>query len=81
MNISRLFVLRPVGSRLLDALIASCTFCSAMSRLSARSNCKVMTEAPAELFEVICCRPGISPSCTSSGAVTVVAITVGLAPG
>ena len=38
-------------------------------------------EAPAELLEVICCMPGISPSCTSSGAVTVVAITVGLAPG
>src|SRR5258707_2929933 len=29
---------------------------------------------------VICCSPGIWPSCTSSGAVTVVDITSGLAP-
>jgi hypothetical protein len=40
-----------------------------------------MTDAPAELADVICVRLGISPSCTSSGAVTVVAITWGLAPG
>ena len=31
------------------ALIAACTSCSAMSRLRLRSNCRVMTEAPAEL--------------------------------
>jgi len=61
--------------------MASCTFCSAMSRFTARSNCSVMTEAVAELDEVICCRPGIWPSWTSSGAVTVVDITCGLAPG
>ena len=30
------------------ALIAACTCCSAMSRLSARSNCKVTTDEPAE---------------------------------
>ena len=45
------------------------------------ANCSVMIDAPAELLEVICCKPGISPNCTSRGAVTVVAITVGLAPG
>jgi hypothetical protein len=61
--------------------MACWTFCSATSRFSDRSNCSVMTEAPSELYEVICCKPGISPSCTSSGAVTVVAITSGLAPG
>ena len=40
-----------------------------------------MTEAPAELTELIWLRPGICPSCTSSGAVTEDAITSGLAPG
>jgi hypothetical protein len=40
-----------------------------------------MTELPAELVEVIWLRPCNSPHCRSSGAVTVVAITSGLAPG
>jgi hypothetical protein len=52
-----------------------------MSMLSARSNCNVMTELPNELVEVICLRPGIWPNCRSSGAVTDVAMTSGLAPG
>jgi len=34
-----------------------------------------MIDAVAELDDVICCNPGICPSCTSSGAVTVVDIT------
>ena len=37
--------------------------------------------APNELVDVICLRPGICPNCRSSGAVTAVAITSGLAPG
>jgi hypothetical protein len=72
---------KPVGSRLLAALMACWTSCSAISRLSARLNCKVMTDALAELADVIWVRLGIWPSCTSRGAVTVVAITCGLAPG
>ena len=40
-----------------------------------------MTEAPAELVDDICFRPGISPSWRSSGAVTEEVITSGLAPG
>ncbi len=46
-----------------------------------RPNCRVMTEAPAELTEVIWLRLGIWPNCTSSGAVTEDVITSGLAPG
>ena len=46
-----------------------------------RLNCKVMTELPAELVDVICLRPGTWPNCRSSGAVTDEAITSGLAPG
>jgi hypothetical protein len=40
-----------------------------------------MIELPSELVDVICWRPGTSPSCRSSGAVTDEAITDGLAPG
>ena len=40
-----------------------------------------MTEVPPELVEVIWLKPCSSPNWRSSGAVTVVAITVGLAPG
>jgi hypothetical protein len=40
-----------------------------------------MTEHPAELVEVIWARPGICPNWRSSGAVTLVAMTSGLAPG
>ena len=52
-----------------------------MSRLRLRLNCRVMTEAPAELADDIWFRPGISPNCRSSGAVTEDVITSGLAPG
>ena len=41
----------------------------------------VMIEAPPELAEVIWLRPGISPNCRSSGAVTDEVMTSGLAPG
>jgi hypothetical protein len=44
-------------------------------------NCKVMTEAPPELVEAICVKPGICPNCRSKGAVTEEAMTSGLAPG
>ena len=40
-----------------------------------------MTEVPPELVEVIWLNPCISPNWRSSGAVTVVATTSGLAPG
>ena len=52
-----------------------------MSRLRLSPNCSVMTEAPAELIELIWRKPGIWPSWTSSGAVTDEVITSGLAPG
>ena len=58
-----------------------CTSCSATSMLRLRLNCRVMTELPSELVEVICCRPGTWPNCRSRGAVTEDAITSGLAPG
>ena len=41
----------------------------------------VMTEAPPELVDDICDRPGIWPNWRSSGAVTFDVITSGLAPG
>ena len=72
---------RSAGSRLLPALIDACTSCSATSRLWVRLNCRVTTDAPAELTEVIRSRPDIWPNWRSSGAVTVWAITSGLAPG
>jgi len=40
-----------------------------------------MTDAPAELADVIWFNPGICPSCRSSGAVIDDVITSGLAPG
>ena len=46
-----------------------------------RSNCRVMTEAPAEERELICTRPDMVPNWRSSGAVTTEAITSGEAPG
>jgi hypothetical protein len=63
------------------ALIAAWTSCSATSMFSSSSNCKVMTEPPLELVEVICFRPGTWPNCFSSGAVTDEAMISGLAPG
>ena len=58
-----------------------CTSCSATSMFRLRLNCRVMTELPSELVEVICCKPGTCPNWRSSGAVTDEAITSGLAPG
>ena len=48
---------------------------------SARVNCKVITDAPAELVEDIWLKPGIWPNCFSSGAVMAEVMTSGLAPG
>ena len=72
---------RSVGSRLLPALMAACTSCSATSSDRPSEKRRVMTEAPPELVEIIWLRPGIWPNWRSSGAVTVVDITSGLAPG
>ena len=44
-------------------------------------NCSVITEAPAELVDVIWFSPGIWPNCRSSGAVMDEAATSGAAPG
>ncbi len=72
---------RSVGSRLVAALIAACTCCSATSMLMSRLKRRVITDAPPELVEAICVRPGICPNCRSRGAVTALVITSGLAPG
>ena len=72
---------RSCGRRFEQALIAACTPCSATSSGTARSNCSVITEAPPELVDSICFRPGVWPNWRSSGAVTDEAITSGLAPG
>ena len=48
---------------------------------SARLNCSVMTEAPAELVEDIWFRPGICPNCFSSGAVIAEVIDLGARAG
>src|SRR3982751_1551459 len=63
------------------ALIAACTSCSATSISRLKVNCSVITEAPSELVDRIWFRPGTSPSCRSSGAVTEEATTDGLGPG
>src|SRR5690606_4358191 len=72
---------RSLGSRLLAALIAAWTSCSATSRFTSSVKRRVITEAPPELVEDICERPGICPNWRSSGAVTALVITSGLAPG
>jgi len=72
---------RSLGSRLEAALIAACTSCSATPSSTVRPNCSVITEAPPELVELICLRPGIWPRRRSSGAVMVRAVTSGPAPG
>ena len=61
--------------------MAACTSCSAISSERLRPNCSVITDAPAEEFDVIRTNPGIWPNWRSSGLVTVRAITSGLAPG
>ncbi|MDT4860398.1 hypothetical protein FQZ97_949570 [compost metagenome] len=53
---------RSSGSRLLAPLIAACTSCSATSRCTSRLKRRVITEAPAELLEDICCKPAIWPN-------------------
>ena len=63
------------------ALIAACTCCSATSIWYSSTNWSVMSEAPNELVDVICLRPGSWPNWRSSGEVTDDAITSGLAPG
>ena len=52
-----------------------------MSSDKSRLNCKVSTDAPAELVEDIWFKPGIWPSWRSKGAVTEDSITSALAPG
>ena len=51
-----------LGRKVCAALIAAWTSCSATSMFSSRLNCRVMTEAPKELLEVIWLRPGSSPN-------------------
>jgi hypothetical protein len=61
--------------------MADCTSSSATSIFRVRLNCSTITEVPPELVDVIWLKPWSSPNWRSRGAVTVVAITVGLAPG
>ena len=61
--------------------MALCTSCSATSMFRLRLNCNTTTEVPPDELEVIWLRPGIWPNWRSSGAVTVVDTTSGLAPG
>ncbi|MNJ40591.1 hypothetical protein D3C77_354890 [compost metagenome] len=72
---------RSVGSRLVAALMAACTCCSATSMFMSRLKRRVSTEAPPELVEAIWVSPGICPNWRSRGAVTALVITWGLAPG
>src|SRR5690606_19449881 len=72
---------RSFGRKLLAALIAACTSCSATPSSTSSANCSVITEAPPELVDDIWLRPGIWPSWRSSGAVTALVVTDGLAPG
>ena len=62
-------------------MIAACTSCSATSSDRLSENCSVITETPAALVELIRSSPDIWPNWPSSGAVTVLLITSGLAPG
>ena len=61
--------------------MAACTSCSATANETWSENCSVITEEPPELDDDIWFTPGIWPKRRSSGAVTELAITVGLAPG
>src|SRR3546814_6292594 len=61
---------RSLGSRLVAALMAAWTSCSATSSGKSRSNCKVISDEPPELDEVIWVKPGIWPNWRSSGEVT-----------
>ena len=72
---------RSAGSKEPAALMAACTCCSATSIFRPRLNCSVTMDTPAALVDAMRDRPDIWPSWRSSGAVTVRAITSGLAPG
>ena len=72
---------KSAGSSALAALMAACTCCSAESMDCDSANCSVICDTPAALVLAMRARPGICPSCRSSGAVTVRLITSGLAPG
>ncbi len=72
---------RSLGNRLFAPLIAACTSCSATSSATSSEKRRVITEAPPELVDDICASPGIWPNWRSSGAVTALVITSGLAPG
>ena len=72
---------RSAGSSEAPALIDACTCCSATSSASPSPNWSVTIDTPAALVDAMRDRPGIWPNCRSSGAVTVCAITSGLAPG
>ena len=72
---------KSAGSSEPPALMAACTCCSATSMARPRPNCSVTMDTPLALVELMRLRPDIWPNCRSSGAVTVCAITSGLAPG
>ncbi len=61
--------------------MAACTSCSATSSGFSSEKRSVITDAPPELVDDIWSSPGIWPNCRSSGAVTALVITSGLAPG
>jgi hypothetical protein len=63
------------------ALMAACTSRAAPSTSRDRSNCSVMLAEPTPDCDVISVTPAIVPSRFSSGAATLVAMVVGLAPG
>jgi len=70
-----------VGNKVGGAVDFRLHFLLGTSMFKSRLNCRVMTELPNELVEVICSKPGICPKLRSSGAVTEEDITSGLAPG
>src|SRR5690606_36617201 len=72
---------RSPGRKLDAALMAACTSCSATPRSTSSDNCRVITEPLPELVDDIWLSPGICPSRRSSGAVTALVVTDGLAPG
>jgi len=63
------------------ALIAACTSCSALAMSRLWVNCRMITDSPCELLELIMVRPEICPNWRSSGVVTRRAMVEGLAPG
>ena len=69
------------GRRLVAALIAACTSCSAESMSRSSVNCSVICELPKLETDVICDSDGTCPNWRSSGVVTDDAIVSALAPG